>query len=473
MKNLTALTIKEAAAGLRKKEFTSKELTSNFLEQINKLDKDVKAFLSVTADMALKQAEKADKLLFSGQSNSPLTGIPLALKDVIVTKNVKTTAGSKILGDFIPPYSATVNEKLENTTSVLLGKTNMDEFAMGASTENSGFHITKNPWDFTRVPGGSSGGSVAAVSSNMCSYALGSDTGGSIRQPASFCGVVGLKPTYGRVSRYGLIAMSSSLDQIGPITKTVEDAALVLNEISGFDQRDSNSSREKVPDYTKYLTPKIKGLKIGVPKEFFSEGVDSNVKDTVKISIDRLQSLGATIVDISLPSSKEAVSVYYLIMPSEVSSNLARYDGIRFGGSRDLFGQEVKRRTMLGTYALSSGYYDAYYLKASKVRTLITKEFQKAFTKVDLIVGPTCPTLPFKIGEKTQDPLQMYLADILTVQANLAGLPAISIPCGLVSGLPVGLQIIGNNWQEGRIFQAAYNYEQNFPFIEKPKIVDE
>ena len=471
MTDLNKLTIAKAGKGLRTKQFSSRELTTSIFENIKKIDKKVGSYLLTLEEKALKTADEADKLISDGQANSSLTGIPYSLKDIIVTKGIKTTAASRILEDFIPPYSATVYEKLENQKGVLLGKTNLDEFGMGASTENSAFQKTRNPWDLDRVPGGSSGGSAAAVASDMCIFAIGSDTGGSIRQPASFCGAVGLKPTYGRVSRFGLIAMASSLDQIGPITKNIEDCALVMNEISGFDDKDSTSVDEKVPSYTNFLSSTVKGMKIGVPKEFFGEGVETQVADTVKKAIKRIESLGAEIVHVSLPSSKEAVSVYYLIMPSEVSSNMARYDGTRFGGSRDKFGSEIKRRIMLGTYALSAGYYDAYYLKAAKVRSLIIGEFEEAFKKVDVILGPTAPTLPFKIGEKVNDPLQMYLADILTVQVNLAGLPAISIPCGLVSGLPVGLQIIGNYWQEGKILQTAFAYEQNFPFNEKPKLI--
>ena len=467
---LAKLSLKEAAAGLKAKIFSSKELTKAVLKRIEDLEPKVEAYLLVTSELAKKQAEKADQLIADGQVISPLTGVPVAVKDVIVTKGIKTTAASKILEDFIPPYSATVYEKLEGVGAVTLGKTNHDEFAMGASTENSAYKVTKNPWNLSRVPGGSSGGSAAAVAADMCTYALGTDTGGSIRQPASFCGVVGIKPTYGRVSRYGLIAMASSLDQIGPITKTVEDASLVLKEIAGHDPRDSTSVDKEVPNFTNFLKPKINGLKIGVPKEFFGEGVDALVAETVKKAIRRLESLGARAVEISLPRTKEAISVYYLIMPSEVSANLARYDGIRFGGSRDKFGPEVKLRIMLGTYALSSGYYDAYYLKAVKVRTLISQEFQEAFKKVDVIVGPVSPILPFKIGERVDDPLKMYLTDSLTVPVNLAGLPGISIPCGLVSGLPVGLQVIADHWQEGKIFNVAYTYEQKFPFTEKPKL---
>lgn len=467
---LAKLSLKKAADGLKLKKFSSRELTQAVLERVKSLEPKIDAYLLVTKDLALEQAEKADQLIANGQAYSFLTGVPVAIKDVIVTKGIRTTAASKILEDFIPPYSATAYEKLENAGVVMLGKTNHDEFAMGASTENSAYKITKNPWDFSRVPGGSSGGSAAAVAADMCTYSIGTDTGGSIRQPASFCGVVGIKPTYGRVSRYGLIAMASSLDQIGPISKTVEDAALVLNEIAGYDSRDSTSVDKEVPDFTKFLKADIKGLKIGVPKEFFCEGVDPLVGETVKKAIGRLESLGSTVVEISLPRTNEAVAVYYLIMPSEVSANLARYDGIRFGSSRDKFGSEVKRRIVLGTYALSSGYYDAYYLKAAKVRTLLSQDFSDAFKKVDVIVGPVSPILPFKIGEKVNDPLQMYLADILTVPVNPAGLPGMSVPCGLVKGLPVGLQIIADQWQEGKMLSVAYAYEQNFPVTEKPKI---
>ena len=468
--DLTKITLKEAAQALKDKKVSSKELTSLAFAQVEKLEPRLGAFLTLTKEIAEKQAERIDKFVANNQEIGLLAGIPMAIKDVIVTKGIRTTAGSKILSDFIPPYSATVYEKLDNAGAVLIGKTNLDEFAMGASTENSAYKLTKNPWNLDRVPGGSSGGSAASVAADMVFYSLGSDTGGSIRQPASFCGVVGLKPTYGRVSRYGLIAMASSLDQIGPITKTVEDAILVLHTIAGHDRFDATSVERAVPDYTKFLTGDVKNVKIGVPKEFFGEGVEIYVRDTVEKAIKRLGQLGAKVTEISLPRLKEAIAVYYLLMPSEVSANLARFDGIRFGKAREEFGPEVKRRIMLGTYALSSGYYDAYYLKAAKVRTLIYKEFEEAFKKVDVIVGPTSPVLPFKIGERVDDPLQMYLADILTVPVNLAGLPGISIPCGLVSGLPVGLQIIANHWQEAKIFNVAYAYEQNFPFSEKPKL---
>ena len=468
--DLTKVTVKEAAQALRDKKVSSKELTILAFAQIEKLEPRLGAFLTLTKEIAEKQAERIDKFVANNQEIGLLAGIPMAIKDVIVTKGIRTTAGSNILSDFIPPYSATVYEKLNNAGAVLIGKTNLDEFAMGASTENSAYKLTKNPWNLDRVPGGSSGGSAVSVAADMVFYSLGSDTGGSIRQPASFCGVVGLKPTYGRVSRYGLIAMASSLDQIGPITKTVEDAILVLHTIAGHDRYDATSVEKAVPDYTKFLTGDVKNVKIGVPKEFFGEGVEIYVRDTVEKAIKRLGQLGAKVTEISLPRLKEAIAVYYLLMPSEVSANLARFGGIRFGKAREEFGPEVKRRIMLGTYALSSGYYDAYYLKAAKVRTLIYKEFEGAFKKVDVIVGPTSPVLPFKIGERVDDPLQMYLADILTVPVNLAGLPGISIPCGLVSGLPVGLQIIANHWQEAKIFNVAYAYEQNFPFSEKPKL---
>jgi aspartyl-tRNA(Asn)/glutamyl-tRNA(Gln) amidotransferase subunit A len=467
---LEKFAIKEAHQELMGKKFSAKELTNDVFAQISKIEPKIDAYLLTTQETAIKQAEKVDKLISENQKLNPLVGIPVAIKDNIVTRNTRTTAASKVLKDFIPPYSATVYEKLENSNTVLIGKANLDEFAMGGSTENSAFKVTKNPWDTSRVPGGTSGGPAASVASDMCIWSLGTDTGGSIRQPASFCGVVGVKPTYGRVSRYGLIAMASSLDQAGPITKTVEDSALVLNAISGFDKYDATSVEKEVPDYTKFLTGEIKNVKIGVPKEFFGKGVEVNVRDAVAKAVKRLERLGGKIVEISLPRSEEAIAVYYLIMPSEVSSNLARYDGIRFGWTRDKFGPEVKRRIMLGTYALSSGYYDAYYLKAAKVRTLISQEFQKAFKKVDVIVGPTSPVLPFKIGERVSDPLQMYLADILTVQVNLAGLPGMSIPCGLVGGLPVGLQIIADHWEEGKIFRVAHAYEQNFPFTEKPNL---
>ena len=458
--DLPSLTIKEAYDAIKSRKISSKELTTAVLERIGKIEPKVDSYITLTKDLALRQAEAADEIISTGQELSPLTGVPLAVKDVIVTKDIRTTCASKILENFVPPYNASVYERLIDSKCVTLGKTNMDEFAMGASTENSAYKSTRNPWNLKKVPGGSSGGSAAAVSADLAIFALGSDTGGSVRQPAALCGVVGLKPTYGRVSRYGLVAMASSLDQIGPITKTVEDSALVFNEIAGYDPKDSNCVKKEVPDYQKLLGRDIKGLKVGVPKEYFEEGVDKRVAKVVKKATKKLEELGAKIEELSLPTGKDAIAVYYLVMPSEVSANMARYDGIRYGSNREKFGSEVKRRIMLGTYALSSGYYDAYYLKAAKVRTLIIGEFKKAFEKVDAIVGPTSPTVAFDIGEKADDPLQMYLADIFTVQQNLTGLPAISLPCGFVEGLPVGLQITGRHWDEGTILRVAHAYEQ-------------
>lgn len=459
--DLQSLTIKEVHKSLKNKTFSSKELTTSLLDRIEKIEPKIDSYLESTPELALKQAERTDKLIQSNQEISVLSGIPVSVKDVVVTRGIKTTAGSRILENFIPPYSATIYDRLLEENAVILGKTNMDEFAMGSSTENSAFKITKNPWNLNKVPGGSSGGSAASVSSGMATYSIGSDTGGSIRQPAALCGVVGMKPTYGRVSRYGLIAMASSLDQIGPITKTVEDSAIVLNAISGYDPKDSNCIDKKFSDFTASIGKDIKNLKIGVPNEFFDEGVDVKVKNIVEVAIKHLEDLGAKIEEISLPHSREAVAVYYLIMPSEVSANMGRFDGIRYGYGRDKFGDEVKRRIMLGTYVLSSGYYDDYYLKAAKVRTLIRMEFKEAFEKVNVILGPTSPTVAFDIGEKASNPLQMYLADILSVSQNLAGLPAISIPCGFVDGLPVGLQITGNHWEEEKILNVAHVYEQS------------
>lgn len=469
--DLPSLTLKQAHEALKNKKTSSKELTTAILNRIDKIERKIDSYITITPDLALKQAQKVDNLIASNQEISMLAGVPVAIKDVIVTKGIKTTCASKVLENFVPPYNATVYEKLFENLCVTLGKVNNDEFAMGASTENSAFKVTKNPWNLKKVPGGTSGGSAASVAADLTIYSIGSDTGGSIRQPAGFCGVVGLKPTYGRVSRYGLVAMASSLDQIGPITKTVEDAALVLNTLAGFDPKDSNCVNKEVPDYSKFIKGSIKGLKLGIPKEYLGGGVGKEVAAVVKDAVKKLEDLGARIEEISLPTGKDAVAVYYLIMPSEVSANMARYDGIRYGLSRDKFGDEVKRRIMLGTYALSSGYYDAFYLKAAKVRTLIIEEFKKAFHKVDVIVGPTSPTTAFEIGEKVNDPLQMYLADVFTVQQNLAGLPAISVPCGFVNGLPVGLQITGNHWDEGKILNVAYAYEQATPWHKrKPKL---
>lgn len=452
--------IRKLHEGLKKKEFSSVELTKNTLDKINKQDKELKSFLKLTPEVALEQARKADQLLASEKEVCWLTGIPYGLKDVIITKDIETTASSKILEGFTPPYSATVYENLLSVKGVLVGKLNCDEFAMGASTENSAYQKTKNPIDSSYVPGGSSGGSAASVGAKLIPYALGTDTGGSIRQPASFCNVVGLKPTYGRVSRYGLIPLGNSLDQAGPIVACVEDAALVLNIIAGYDKKDATSVKKELPDYSKSLGKDIKGLKFGIPKEYLGEGIDKKVKEVFLEATKTIEKLGGELVEISLEHSEQAVPVYYLVMSSEVSTNLSRYDGVRFGGTRDKFGPEAKRRIMLGTYSLSAGYYDAYYLKAAKVRRLIFDDFQNAFKKVDFILGPTSPILPFKFGEKIDNPLEMYLADILTVPQNLAGVPAMSIPAGFVGNLPVGLQITANHWQEEKLLSAAFQFEQ-------------
>jgi aspartyl-tRNA(Asn)/glutamyl-tRNA(Gln) amidotransferase subunit A len=476
-KNLNQLTIKEACNGLRKKEFSSVDLTKACFEQIKKTDNNIKAFITVTEDIALKQAEEADK---KNDFSQPLAGIPLALKDCFCTKGIKSTGGSKILANYIPPFSATSAEKLAEKNAVLLGKVNLDEFTMGSSCENSGFFPTRNPWDLERVPGGTSGGSAAAVAADQCLYSLGTDTGGSIREPASFCGVVGLKVTYGRVSRYGVMSYASSFDTIGPLTKNVEDAAIVLNTIAGHDPKDSTTPPVAVPDYTLDLKKDIKDLKIGVPKEYFVKGMDPAIEKSVRAAIKKFEDLGAEIVEVSLPLTKYAIATYYILVKSEASANLARYDGVRYGFSATAdslsknyletraqgFGPEVKRSIMMGTYALSAGYYDAYYLKAAKVRTLIKREFDQVFEDVDCLVAPVAPMLPFKLGEKVDDPLQMYLADIFTVPINTAGVPAISLPCGFAKPqnsdkeLPIGLQIIGKHFDEETILRAAYNYEQ-------------
>ncbi len=469
------LTINEAHQLLKSGQVSSRELTRAALEQIQKVEPEVKAIVTVTEELALRQAKEADGRIARGEGG-PLNGIPALIKDVICTKGVRTTCSSKMLENFVPPYDATVMEKLNDCGVVVVGKANMDEFAMGSSTENSAFFTTHNPWDLERVPGGSSGGSAAGVAAGEAIYALGSDTGGSIRQPASFCSVTGLKPTYGRVSRYGLVAFASSLDQIGPLTQDVIDAAIVLNAIAGFDDRDSTAVSLPVPDYTKCLTGDIKGLRLGIPKEYFVEGMQPEVADAIKTAISRLEELGANIDwEVSLPHTPYALAVYYIIAPSEASANLARYDGVKYGFSyKDTdnmweamektrqygFGAEVKRRIMLGTYALSSGYYDAWYLKAQKVRTLIRREFDSAFENYDALVTPTSPTVPFKIGEKTEDPLQMYLSDVCTLPVNIAGLPAISIPAGFADGLPIGLQIIAKPFAEETILKIAHAYQQ-------------
>jgi aspartyl-tRNA(Asn)/glutamyl-tRNA(Gln) amidotransferase subunit A len=471
----TRLTIHEAHGLLKGKKLSSVELTKACLKRIKEVEPKLKALVSVTEELALKQAERADQRITKGDIN-PLTGIPVVLKDVLCTKGIRTTCSSKMLENFIPPYDATVVEKLNDCGAVTLGKANMDEFAMGSSTEHSAFFPTHNPWDLDRVPGGSSGGSAVAVAADEGIFALGSDTGGSIRQPAGFCSVVGLKPTYGRVSRYGLVAFASSLDQIGPLTKDVTDCALVMNAIAGFDDRDSTSVPEPTPDYTKCLDGDLKGLKLGVPKEYFVQGMQPEVERALKDAIAKLEELGAKVDwEVSLPSTPYALPVYYIIAPSEASANLARYDGVKYGYSytdtdsmweamektRQFgFGEEVKRRIMLGTYALSAGYYDAYYLKAQKVRTLIRREFDQAFTKYDALVTPTSPTVPFKIGEKLDDPVQMYLSDVCTLPINIAGVPGISIPAGFGNGLPIGMQLIGKPFGEETILRVAYAYEQ-------------
>ncbi|MFH1014433.1 MAG: Asp-tRNA(Asn)/Glu-tRNA(Gln) amidotransferase subunit GatA [Nitrospirota bacterium] len=472
---LYRLSISEAKELLDKRKITVKELLNSLYQRIESIDSKVKAFVTLSKDKAYEMADASQKQINEGRSLT-IQGISVAIKDNMCTKGIRTTCSSKILADFIPPYESTVTSRLNENGYVLIGKTNLDEFAMGSSTENSGFFTTRNPWDIERIPGGSSGGSAAAVAADECIAALGSDTGGSIRQPASLCGVVGLKPTYGRVSRYGLVAFASSLDQIGPITKNVKDSAILLNIISGNDPFDSTSAPVAVPDFTKVLGNEIKGLKIGIPKEYFIKGMDSEIEESVKTAIKKLESLGAVPVDISLPHTEYAVAAYYVLATSEASSNLARYDGVKYGfraEGKDLmemymntraqgFGAEVKRRIMLGTYALSSGYYDAYYKKAQQARTLIKTDFEKAFNSVDMIVTPTSPTAAFKSGEKTEDPLQMYLSDIFTISVNLAGIPAISIPCGFTSSnLPIGLQIIGKHFDEESILKAAYAYEQS------------
>jgi len=466
----TALEIKNLIAG---KKITVQEVVTGLFQHIEKTDPKIKAYLTLTRDSAIQQAKKVDEKIKRGDKSGLLAGVPIAIKDNICTDGIKTTCGSKILENFVPPYDAYVIKRIKAEDGIIIGKTNMDEFAMGSSCENSAFHPTHNPHDLARVPGGSSGGSAAAVASDMAFLALGSDTGGSIRQPASFCGIVGLKPTYGLVSRYGLIAFASSLDQIGPMTRSVSDAALLMQVIAGYDKQDSTSVNVPVPDYLKEIDKDIKGIKVGIPKEYFTEGVDKDIRDVVHKCIRKL---GAEIVDISLPNTEYGIATYYIIAPSEASSNLARYDGTIYGyradgcaGLKEMFsqtrsagfGKEVKRRIMLGTFALSSGYYDAYYLRALKVRRLIRQDFDEAFKQVDVIVGPTSPIPPFKIGENINDPLKMYLSDVLTVTANLAGIPGISIPVGKDShNLPVGLHILGKLFDEATILRVARAFEK-------------
>ena len=481
------MTVHELHELLKTKKISSAELTRSVFQRIEAVEHDVHAYITLTRDGALQQAAAADSQIKQGAIAS-LTGIPVAIKDILCTAGIATTCGSKILENFMPTYDATVIKKLKEQQAVFVGKTNMDEFAMGSSTETSYFGPTRNPWSLDRVPGGSSGGSAAAVAADECIAALGTDTGGSIRQPAACCGVVGMKPTYGRVSRFGLVAFASSLDQIGPFTKDITDAALILNHICGYDSLDSTSVNRDVPDYTRALVNDVSGMTLGVPKEYFATaGIDPEVEKAVWSALRELERQGATIKEISLPHTEYAVAAYYLIAPAEASSNLARYDGVKYGyrpmeetGLREMyeltrsegFGAEVKRRIMLGTYALSAGYYDAYYKKASQVRTLIRRDFEQAFAACDLIVTPTAPTPPFKLGEKMQDPLQMYLSDIFTIPANLAGLPGISMPCGLSSqGLSIGLQIIGNVFAEETMLRCAYCFEQNSEWhLKKPSL---
>jgi len=467
-------TIAELSRGLREGEFSSEELTRHFLARINNLDSGLNSFITVSDELALAQAKQADERIAAGKAE-PLTGIPLAQKDIFCTDGVKTSCGSKMLDNFIAPYNATSVEKLNAAGTVMLGKTNMDEFAMGSSNETSFYGAVKNPWDTSTVPGGSSGGSAAAVAARLTPCATGTDTGGSIRQPAALCGVTGLKPTYGRVSRYGMIAFASSLDQGGPLTRTAEDAAMILGAMAGFDERDSTSIDTPVPDYSNTLNDDLNGLKIGLPKEYFSEGLDSGIGNAVHAAIEEYKNMGAEIIDISLPNTHLAVPAYYVVAPAECSSNLSRFDGVRFGyrcedpkdledlykrSRGDAFGTEVKRRIMIGAYVLSSGYYDAYYLKAQKVRRLISADFKQAFEKVDVIMGPTAPTPAFGLGEKADDPITMYLSDIYTIAVNLAGLPGMSIPAGFANKMPAGLQIIGNYFAEAKLLNVAHKFQQ-------------
>ncbi len=483
--NITELTVHELQEKLRSKELTITEIVNAYADRINEKEKDVQAFVTILTEESKKQAVEVEEKVNKGEIEGDFAGIPIGIKDNICTKGVKTTCSSKMLENFVSPYNATVVEKLNNENIIDLGKLNMDEFAMGGSTEYSYFKKTRNPWNLNKVPGGSSGGSAAAVASNMVPWALGSDTGGSIRQPASFCGVVGLKPTYGLVSRYGLVAFASSLDQIGPITKDVQDSAMLLNIITGHDEKDTTSSDKEKIDYTKALKNDVKALKIGVPKEFFGEGINKEVKETLQNSIKIYKELGAEVEEFSLDIAQYSLATYYIIACAEASSNLGRFDGIRYGyrakefdNLKDLykksrsegFGSEVKRRIILGTYVLSSGYYDAYYKKAQQVRTLVMNEFSKGFEKYDVILTPTSPTVAFDIGSKSNNPLEMYLADICTVSVNIAGLPGISIPCGVDSaGMPIGMQLIGNKFCEETILNAAYTFEQKIKFRENYK----
>ncbi|MFA6526406.1 MAG: Asp-tRNA(Asn)/Glu-tRNA(Gln) amidotransferase subunit GatA [Candidatus Buchananbacteria bacterium] len=474
MSELHKLTLLQAFTGLRNKEFTSRELTEACFSQIKKFDDQVKSFITLNEKEAYEQADAADEKLKNGDSASPLLGIPVAIKDIFCTKDLKTTSASKILENYIPPFDATTVEKLREAGAVFLGKTNLDEFAMGGSTENSGFFPTHNPWDLQRVPGGSSGGSAAALAADMCFYSLGTDTGGSIREPASFCGISGLKVSYGRVSRYGVMAMTSSLDTIGPFGKTVEDIAVILKYMAGQDPKDSTTPDVVVDDYSAEIMKDIRGLKIGLPKEYFVEGMDEGVRDRVLEAAKKFEEMGAEVIDISLPHTDLAVAAYYVICPSEVSSNMARFDGIKYGLSKrdgkDLldiyldsraqgFGAEVKRRIMIGTYALSAGYYDAYYNKAMQVRTLVRQDFEEAYKQVDVILTPVAPAPAYKLGEKIGDPLKMYLEDVFTIPASLAGLCGLTVPAGFTESLPVGIQLLGKRFDEKTILRAGHQFQ--------------
>lgn len=483
--DITELTVHELQEKLKSKELTITDINKAYIDRINEKEKDVQAFITLTTDEALETSKNIEESVNKGEIKGELAGIPIGIKDNICINGVKTTCASKMLENFIAPYNATVIEKINDENMICLGKTNMDEFAMGSSTENSYFKKTKNPWDLSRVPGGSSGGSAAAVASNMVPWALGSDTGGSIRQPAGCCGIVGLKPTYGLISRYGLIAYASSLDQIGTFTKDVEDTAILLNIIAGHDDKDTTSAVQEKKDYTKALKNDVKGLKIAVPKEFFGDGINKEVKESIEKAIEKYKELGATVEEVSLDIADYSLATYYIIACAEASSNLGRFDGIRYGyrsskfnNLRDIyinsrsegFGDEVKRRIILGTYVLSSGYYDAYYKKAQQVRTLVKNRFDEIFENHDIILTPTAPTTAFKIGEKSDNPLEMYLSDICTVSVNIAGLPGLSMPCGVDSkGMPVGMQLIGKRFDEETILNVAYTYEQATKFREKYK----
>jgi aspartyl-tRNA(Asn)/glutamyl-tRNA(Gln) amidotransferase subunit A len=473
---LNQLTIHELQEKIKNGNVTATQVTESVFSRIDAVEERVHSYIRLLKEDALAAAAKVDENIKKGDIK-PLTGIPIALKDIVCTKGIPTTCGSRILHNFVPPYNSTVVEKLQSAGAIFIGKANMDEFAMGSSTETSYFGPTRNPWDLERIPGGSSGGSATAVAADECIASIGSDTGGSIRQPAALCGVVGMKPTYGRVSRFGLIAFASSLDQIGPFTKDVEDCAIMMNVLAGYDPKESTSVNAEVPDYRQFLGRDIKGWKIGIPKEYFIEGIDNEVNTAIKKAIGVIEQSGGKCVDISLPHTQYCVAVYYIIAPAEASSNLARYDGVKYGfranDVRELlemykttrmqgFGAEVKRRIMIGTYALSAGYYDAYYKKASQVRALIKRDFDEAFKTCDVILTPTTPTPAFKIGEKTDDPLQMYLSDVFTISTNLAGIPGISVPCGYSSsGLPIGVQFLAGNFEEGKLIQVASAYEKN------------